>query len=78
MEKEAFAAILPILIGGLTNKIINETGIDDDDAFEKLYSSELYALLENEETKVWTYSVHMLFDLYFAEITTGELELPEY
>ncbi|MDR3289093.1 MAG: hypothetical protein LBT22_06655 [Peptococcaceae bacterium] len=78
MEKNKFAAILPILVGGLTNKIIAETGVSEDEAFDKLYNSELYATLENEETKVWTYSVPKLFDLYQAEITTGKLDLPEY
>ena len=78
MEKNKFAAILPVLIGGLTSKIIEETGAGEDEVFEKLYNSELYAALENEETKVWTYSVPKLFDLYQAEITMGKLELPEY
>jgi hypothetical protein len=78
MERNKFAAILPILVGGLTNKIIETTGVSEDEALEKLYNSELYAAIENEETKVWTYSVPMLYDLYHTEITTGRLELPEY
>jgi len=78
MERNKFAAILPLLIGGLTNKIIEETGFGEDEAFENLYNSELYAAIESEETKVWTYSVPKLFDLYNTEITTGVLELPEY
>ena len=78
MEKDKFAAIFPVLIGGLTNKIIEETHISEDEAFKKLYNSELYAALENERTKVWTYSVPMLYDLYETEITTGKLDLPEY
>jgi len=78
MEKSKFAAIMPILIGGLTNKIIQETGVSEDEAFDKLYNSELYAALEIEETKVWTYSIPMLFDLYQIELSTGLLQLPEY
>ena len=78
MEKGKFAAILPVIVSGLTKKIIEETGISEDEAFEKLYNSELYAFLENEKTKVWYYSVPMLYDLYYEEITTGKLELPEY
>jgi hypothetical protein len=78
MEKNRFAAILPIVIGGLTNKIIEETHVSDDEAIDRLYSSELYAALENEETKVWTYSVPKLFDLYQSEMDTGKLDLPEY
>jgi len=78
MEKSLFATILPILIGGLVNMIIDETGINEDEAFVRLYNSKLYASIENEETKVWTYSVPMLFDLFLTEEATGFLELPEY
>ena len=78
MEESKFAAILPVIVGGLVNKIIEETHIDEDEAFNRLYSSELYSALENEKTKVWYYSVPKLFDLYESEIETGKLELPEY
>ena len=77
MEKNMFASILPILVGGLVNKIIEETHTDEDVAFKSLYSSKLYELLENEETKVWNFSVPMLFDLYQEEMTTGSFMLPE-
>ena len=78
MEKNKFAAVLPVVIGGLVNKIMEETHVGDDEAFEKLYNSELYAALETEETKVWTYSVPKLIWLYLNEIKTGKLELPDY
>ena len=78
MEKNKFAAILPVITGNLTNKIIEETKLNENEAFNKLYGSELYTALENEETKLWTYSIPKLYDLYNAEITTGKLELPEY
>ena len=78
MEKNKFAVVLPVIVGGLVNKIMEETHISDDEAFEKLYNSELYAALETEETKVWTYSVPKLIWLYLNEIKTGKLELPDY
>ena len=78
MDKNQFAAILPIIIGGLANKIIEQTHFNEDEAFEKLYNSELYAALENEATKVWTYSVPRLFYLFQNEIKTGKLVLPDY
>jgi len=78
MEPNKFAALLPVIIGGLTNKIIEETHVSEDEAFDRLYSSELYAALENENTKVWHYSVPKLFDLYQNEINTGKLEMPYY
>jgi len=77
MDKEKFAAILPVITGGLISKIIAETKLSEDEAFNKLYNSELYAALENEETKVWTYSIPKLLDLYNAEITTGILDFPD-
>ncbi|MCL2336522.1 MAG: DUF3990 domain-containing protein [Firmicutes bacterium] len=78
VKKNKFAAILPVVIGGLAIKIIEETQVSEDEAFDKLYNSELYAALENEATKVWTYSVPKLFELYQNEMITGRLELPEY
>ena len=78
MEKNKFAAILPVIIGGLINKIIEEMHISEDEAFDKLYNSELYTVLENEETKIWTYSIPKLFYIFQNEIDTGKLELPEY
>ena len=78
MEKDKFAALLPVIVGGLVNKIIEETQVSEDEAFKQLYHSQLYAALENERTKVWTYSVPKLFELYQNENNTGSLELPEY
>ena len=78
MEKNKFAALMPVIVGGLANKIIEETHVSEDEAFAKLYNSDLYTALENEGTKVWTYSIPKLFDLYQNEIETGSLALPEY
>ena len=78
MDKNKFAAVLPIIVGSLVNKIIKETGLNDDEAFTSLYDTDLYANLENEETKVWTFSVPMLFDLYQEEKATGQVIFPEY
>jgi len=78
MDKNKFATLLPIIIGSLVNKIIEETGESDEEAFASLYETDLYANLENEETKVWTFSVPMLFDLYQEEKSTGQVIFPEY
>ena len=66
-----------MIVGGLANKIIEETHAGEDEAFKMLYNSELYVLLENEKTKVWTYSVPQLFDLFQNEINIGILEFPD-
>lgn len=73
-----FEIVLQTISNGLVEKIIFETGIDEDVAMEQLYSSELYSVLEKEETKLWHYSVPMLYKLYIEEKATGKLTLPEY
>jgi len=78
MEKNKFELILQTVSAGLVGKIMSDSGLNEDTAMEKLYSSELYSALEIEETKVWHYSVPMLYELYQQEITTGKLTLPEY
>jgi len=78
METSRFEIVLQVVSTGLIEKIITETGLKEDEAIEKLYSSALYSMLENEETKVWHYSVTLLYELYKKEITTGKLTLPEH
>jgi len=78
MENKQFEMVLQTISTGLVAKIITETGLDEDSAMEKLYSSALYSALENEETKVWHYSVPKLYELWDNEIKTGRLTLPEY
>ena len=78
MEQNQFELVLQTISTGLVGKIIAETSLDEDIAMEKLYSSALYSALENEETKVWHYSVPKLYELWEKEAKTGQLVLPEY
>ena len=78
MEKNIFEIVLQTVSTGLTEKIMSETGIDEDAAMENLYSSALYSALEREETKLWHYSVPMLYELYTEEMISGRIMFPEY
>jgi len=78
MDNEKFGAILPIIAAAIVDKIMIDSHLEEDEAVEKLYVSELYAVLENEKTKLWHCSVPMLYELYKSESMTGKLELPEY
>jgi hypothetical protein len=78
MDKAQFEALLPLIIAALMQKIIEQKEISQDEAFSRLYGSMLYFFLEDEETKVWYYSVEKLFQLFEEEISTGKMELPEY
>ena len=78
MDKAKFEALLPFIVTALMQKIIERKNLSQDEAFSKLYNSELYCALDDEKTKVWHYSAEKLFDLFEEEMTTGKLELPEY
>ncbi len=78
MKANEFEMILQTISTGLVAKIIIETGLNEDTAIEKLYSSELYSFLEKEDTDVWHYSVPKLYELWEQEMNTGRLVLPEY
>jgi hypothetical protein len=73
-----FELVLQTISTGLIEKIITETGLDEDSAMEKMYSSLLYSALEKEDTKVWHYSIPKLYELWENEMKTGQLVLPDY
>ena len=72
-----FEAILPFKVEGIVEQLIDNRKMSLQDALEYLYSSQLYALLEREETKIWYYSPQMLLYLLENEKNTGELKLPQ-
>jgi hypothetical protein len=72
-----FEAILPLKVEGVVEQLVEERKMPLQDALEYLYSSQLYALLEREETKIWYYSPQMLLYLLENEKNTGELRLPQ-
>ena len=78
IETNLFETVLQVISTGLVEKIIAETGMEEDAAVEKLYLSALYSELEKENTKVWHYSVPKLYELWEKETKTGQLILPAF
>ncbi|MDR2428320.1 MAG: hypothetical protein LBD62_00760 [Candidatus Margulisbacteria bacterium] len=78
MDKEKFAALMPVITADLIQTIIAKDNLPPTTALQRLYHSKLYAALDNEATKVWQYSTEKLFALFSAEQNSGELILPEY
>ena len=72
-----FEVILPIKVEGVVEQLIEGRNMQLQDALEYLYSSQLYSLLECEETKIWYYSPQMLLYLLDNEKNTGKLKLPQ-
>lgn len=76
MSKE-FDGILPVIVSGLAQKIALEQALEEQTVLDVLYNSKLYALLEQEDTGVWQYSVPFLYEKYQEEIDTGTLTFPD-
>ena len=47
------------------------------DGLRKLYASNLYELMEREETKIWQYSTEKLYELFLEESSTGKISFPQ-
>ena len=77
MEKIKFDAVFPIICSVLAEKIASELNLSDEDAIKKLYSSRVYELMEQEETKFWQYSTEKLFEMYLEESSTGNISFPQ-
>ena len=78
MDNNKFAAMLPMITAALAERICKVYHLEEDEAIEKLYHTKFYSYLEQEDTKLWQYSIEKMFDLYQMEVETGHLELPEY
>lgn len=77
MGQEQFVLMMSNISASLIAKIAQKQNISDQEALEKLYSSNLYSLLEQEDTKLWQYSTDMLYNLFEQEQQTGELKFPD-
>ena len=77
MNKEQFEAMMPSIVENLVAMIADKQNMSEDEAITKLYSSKLYAMLEQEDTKVWHYSTLMLYELLAEEKATGKIEFPD-
>ena len=77
MGQAQFNAIMPYICADLVAEISRQENIADEEAIKKLYSSKLYAVLENEDTKVWQYSTQMLYSLLVQEEKTGTIQFPD-
>lgn len=76
-QKLKFEAILILLVPQIVQLICMNYHEDKMTASGKFYESKVYALLEQENTKVWHFSPLTLFNLYDEERKTGTFELPE-
>lgn len=77
MEQAKFEAMLVLLVPQVLGLIVKSEGCDEVTAAKKFYQSQVYALLEQEDTKLWHFSPLTLFHLYDEEQKTGTITFPE-
>ena len=74
---QKFEAILILLVPQIIQLIIENYEVDEITASREFYESEVYSLLEQEESKLWHFSPLTLFNMYEEERKTGSFVIPE-
>ena len=77
MSNEKFKVMLELIIPQIVQLIMVDKKIYNTEAANLLYASELYEVLENEESKLWHLSAVTLYDLLNEELLTGKIRYPE-
>ena len=74
---QKFEAILILLVPQIIQLIIENYEVDEVTASREFYESEVYSLLEQEDSKMWHFSPLTLFNMYEEERKTGSFVIPE-
>ena len=77
MGEEKFGAVMGVLVEQIVHLITENYAYDEMIASNEFYNSKVYALLEQEDTKLWHFSPLTLFNMFEEEKKTGSFELPE-
>jgi hypothetical protein len=76
-KQEGIYAVIAIITPGIIDLIMEKRGLSLERAADILYNSQLYKVLEDEETKLWRLSYTVLYDLLDEELNTGKITFPE-
>lgn len=77
MEQVKFEALLTLIVPQVVDLIVTNHRVDEISAIKSFYDSEVYSLLEQEDTKMWHLSPLALFNMYDEERNTGSITFPE-
>lgn len=77
MDKKKFEAVLMLLVPQVIHLIAEHYPYDEITATKEFYSSDVYRLLEQEDTKLWHLSELTLFHMFDEEKQTGSITFPE-
>jgi hypothetical protein len=77
MSQEKLSALLAVIVSAILQPLMEKCGIDSKEAANILYNSNLYEMLENEESKLWHLRAETLYLLLDQELTNGFIRYPE-
>jgi hypothetical protein len=77
MTSEKLSALLAVLNPSVLQLIMDNRKLTNIEAANILYNSALYAMLENEASKLWHLSPLTLYELLEEELETGSINYPE-
>ena len=77
MTPEKLSALLAILNPSVVQLIMDNRKLTNIEAIKLFYNSSLYAMLENESSKLWHLSPLTLYELLEEELSTGSINYPE-
>jgi len=77
MTPEKLSALLAVMNPSIVQLIMDNRKLTNIEAANLLYNSALYAMLENEASKLWHLSPLTLFELLEEELETGNINYPE-
>ena len=77
MEQKKFEAMLVLIVPKIVELIVENYKMDEVTASKEFYKSNVYSLLEQEDTKLWHLSPLLLFHMYDEETKTGNITFPE-
>ena len=77
MNENKLSVVLSMTVPQIIELILENSNLSELEATEQFYSSRVYALLEDEETKLWQFSPLTLYNMYEEEQKTGKITFPE-
>jgi len=78
MDKPQFESLVQLKIRDIVSLIMTRNALDFEEALHYLYTSQLYSMLIDEDTKLWHLSNPKLFDMLINEKKYNRLDLPDY
>jgi len=77
MTQEKLSALLAVMNPSVVQLIMDNRSLGTIEATALFYNSALYAMLENEASKLWHLSPLTLYELLEEELATGSINYPE-